>query len=172
MNNRCGQSPRFKGKVLHGCVLKSHLIQKDTDFGVRTLLRFLSKMLHAVSTARGARIVMWNAVVLFALTGIVTGCVQYGGRPVTVSFASQPAGAEVFMVPRIIWDNNGGQNMLTNPRNLERWRVGGTQVTPFNERVGFHEQILILRYHGRFEWKPVSPDEGTKLELHFRPEKR
>lgn len=115
---------------------------------------------------------MRNAVYLLVLTGIVTGCVQYGGRPVTVSFASQPAGAEVFMVPRITWDNNGGPDMLRNSRNLERWRVGGTQVTPFKERVGFHEQILILRYHERFAWKQVSPDEGTNLYLLIPPEKR
>lgn len=108
-----------------------------------------------------------SAVTLPILVSIVVGCTSFGGRPVRVSFTSDPAGAEVFMVPRIDWDINGGAELLKDAKLLERYRVGGTQVTPFDQRVGFQEQVLVLRFKGKFAWKEVTPDDGDKLFLKF-----
>jgi len=71
------------------------------------------------------------------------------------------------MIPRMTWDNGGRTDMFKDPKKFEQYRVGGTQVTPFNARVSYIEQVLIVRFNERFAWTEVTPDEGDKLFLRI-----
>lgn len=126
---------------------------------------FFSKRVSPPSSTRGTWIVIWNAVFLLVLMGPVAGCLPFGGRPVNVNFTSDPAGAEVFLVPLITWETRGRTELLKDTKALEQYRVGGTRVTPFNARVGYHEQVLIVRFKERFAWTEVTPDDGANLFL-------
>ena len=101
---------------------------------------------------------------------LVCGCRSFGGRPVTVNIDSDPPGAEVYLVPLIVWDTSGRTGLLDNFDKLAAYRAGGSQLTPLSMKVGNHEQVLILRRGDLIGYKPVTPDEGSSFRLRLQPQ--
>ena len=107
---------------------------------------------------------------LLVLVALVCGCKSFGGHPVTVNIDSDPQGAEIYLVPLIMWDTSGRAGLLSNFDKLATYRAGGSQLTPLTMKVGNHEQVLILRRGELVGYRPVTPDEGSSFRLRLQPQ--
>lgn len=101
------------------------------------------------------------------LTILFSSCTRYGGRAVHVEFRTNPPGSSVYLIPLIEWDRQGGEQMMKKPDKIKDYRIGGSQLTPFGVKVGFHEQVVVCLHGVLSGWKPVAPDEGDVISIEL-----
>jgi hypothetical protein len=139
----------------------------DVNVGVALFSPSMWRRVRLGQRDGSLRVSVLRLMVMLAAANMSAACVPLGGKTVHVNIETDPAGAEVFLIPLITWDAYGGEAFLKRP-DLQGFRIGGNQVTPFDFGVSYAEQVLVVRIGDRVAWKQVTPDEGKTLSLRFQ----
>lgn len=93
--------------------------------------------------------------------GLSSGCTKYGGNT-WVTLNSDPQGAEAYLIPAYDWDAAGGEQALSDPGWLEKYRVHSGR-TPTQTGARAMNYIFVARRGGVTRFTDIRPRQGENL---------
>ena len=98
------------------------------------------------------------------LLPLVAACTTYGGRPVSVTLSSTPAGATCYVLRATEWIRLGEAKLLSDRAALAKHVVPG-KVTPCEIELPMVRMVYVAERDGVAAWTLFTPRGGGSADV-------